>query len=374
MFALGRFQAASTLDVGNGVGDDNSNKACIGQQADVLEASLPGGIRNENPTSSSLPGGVRNESSRNPTLPIGSGSGSLSDPSLSSEFERAYRPSTLQRDDCYAKLFPVNVPVYAEPMHYVASVQSFSRGGYEVVIRMVNAQKIAEQSGLVRPNGSRCARPEEERNDEDVLRSQFRAKKQVRYRVKEMAADRILTLTTREHENSVEDLLDKWQRWLKLVDRASYGHFHYVAVPEPHPTNPKHFHLHVAVAVFLNVNVLRRCWWQVCGGRGMGNIHIKRLKAGDGERRICRVASYISKYITKDNVVRFNKKRYWSSRIELPAVKRYWLKARTLSEAMCEAFDRLRFRSDDPRDVWIDHSLGIVWFQAVPGVGQEPPF
>lgn len=290
------------------------------------------------------------------------------------EFSPAYELETLPRGHPYARQFPSCVPVYAEPMHYMASVQAFSRGGYEVVIRMVDAQKIAEQRCLVRDRGHRQPRPENERDSRDIARSQFRAKKKVRHTVKEICADRIVTLTTRESENTPEELLERWQRWLKLVERASGGRFHYVAVPEPHPTNPKHFHLHVAVAVFLNVDILRRCWWSVCGGRGMGNIHIKRLTSGAGHRRIYRVASYISKYLTKDNVVRFNKKRYWASRVDLPAVKRYWLKSRTLPGALQEAFQRFRFHPETPRDVWISEGAGIAWMQSSPGVGEDPPF
>jgi len=291
-----------------------------------------------------------------------------------SEFAPAYSPELRSRDDPYARQFLSCVPVYVEPLHYMASVQSFSRGGYEVVIRMQDAQKMAEQRCLVPKPRFRRPRPEDEQDQQNIVRAQFRAKKRVRHTVKEMCADRIVTLTTRELENTPEDLLAKWQRWLKLVERASGGRFHYVAVPEPHPTNPKHFHLHVAVAVFLNVDILRRCWWSVCGGRGMGNIHIKRLKSGAGDRRVYRVASYISKYLTKENTVRFNKKRYWASRVDLPVVKRYWLRSRSLTDALKEAFEKFRFYSETPRDVWISEGAGIAWMQSLPGFGGAPPF
>lgn len=286
-----------------------------------------------------------------------------------------YRLATRSRDDHYARLFPSCVPVYEEAMHYMASVQAFSRGGFEVVVRMQDAQKMAEQRFLASGRGVRRPRPEGEQDRRNIQRAQWRAKKRVRHTVKEIGADRILTLTTRESENTPEELLDRWQRWLKLVERASKGRFHYVAVPEPHPTNPKHFHLHVAVAVFLNVEVLRRCWWAVCGGRGMGNVHIKRLKSGAGERSVYRVASYISKYITKHNVVRFNKKRYWASRVDLPTVRRYWLRSRDFCHAVLEAFRRFRFVPEGNGDCWISEGAGVAWFQGQPGgLGSEPPF
>ncbi|HYC45360.1 MAG TPA: hypothetical protein VED01_07710 [Burkholderiales bacterium] len=293
------------------------------------------------------------------------------------EFESAIRPQLVAHDEPYARLRGRNVPVFEDPLQYVASVRSFSRGGYEATVRLVNAQQLADQASLDRPRGRRIERPADVRSDENIWRAQVRARQQVRYRVKEMGADRLLTLTTRESENTVDELLLRWQRWLKLVERASGGRFHYVAVPEPHPSNPKHFHLHVAVAVFLNVDVLRRCWWQVCGGRGMGNVHIKRLSAGgDKERRVCRVASYISKYLTKYELVRFNRKRYWSSRVQLQAVRRYWLASSDLCSALRETWDRLGVKgcSASAGDLWMASGGELFWFQVMPGHCDPPPF
>jgi hypothetical protein len=268
-----------------------------------------------------------------------------------------------------------NVPVFVEPLHFAAAVQGFSTGGYEVTVKLLDAQKIAEQRCRPQFRGPRLPKGEGESDPENVLRAQYRAKKRVRLLAKNMAADRILTLTTRETENTPEDMLRRWQRWLKLLDRASHGNFHYVAVLERHPSNPKHLHLHVAIAVFLNVNILRQCWWQVCGGRGMGNVHVKRLRSRSPANRVSRVAAYISKYITKDTIVQFNKKRYWASRIDLPTVRRYWLKGRTLLEAFGEAMQML---GAFPRNIdgfgWIREEKAVAWFSSDDMYALAPPF
>jgi hypothetical protein len=284
-----------------------------------------------------------------------------------------YVPEQVGRDDPRRRGVPVNVPVYAEPMHFMASIQSFSRGGFEVTAKLVDAQRIAERRCLAPRAGARHLPVQDEgRRQANVLRSRLRAKKRVRHACKEIGADRLLTLTTREQRNTAETMLARWQQWLQLVEQANGRRFHYVAVLEPHPSNPDHLHIHVAVAVFLNVNLLRQCWWQVCGGRAMGNVHIKRLGSGIHEERVSRVASYISKYLTKDTLVRFNKKAYWASRIHLPEVRRYWLRSRTIGEVIAELFYEFGVRL---RWSWVSPDQVTFWAYTPPGeaVG-EPPF
>jgi hypothetical protein len=252
----------------------------------------------------------------------------------------------------------------------VLSIQHFSNGAYEGIIREVDLAQRAELARQARRRGPRIARPEAERNPRNEERAGYRAKKRVRHSVKQMQADRLLTLTTREQSNTPEVMLERWQRWLKLVERASVGRFHYVAVLEPHPSNPAHLHIHVAIAVFLPVTILRRCWWQVCGGRAMGNVHIKRIGGDNSAARVARVASYISKYITKETLVRFNKKRYWVSRVNLSDAKEYVLQSRKLAECFAEVITRLGFDATSwRRDLWIGKREGVIWFQ---NHGPEP--
>jgi len=297
------------------------------------------------------------------------------------ELSSSYSPALLPRDDPYARLRPDNAPVYEEPLHFCVAVQSFSKGGYEAVVKCINAQRVADN--IVRPRGGRRVdRPLEERSENDILRAQIRAKKQVRLRCKEMCADRFITLTTRQFKNTPEELLGAFRRFVRMVTAASGGRFDYLAVPEAHPTNPGHFHLHVAVSVWLNVHILRRCWYAALGARpdGLtpGQIDIKRIVALTLQARVWKVASYISKYIAKETIVRFNKKRYWSSRVDLPAVKRYWLKARNLSEAFAEAAQRLGFEVtlDAVRsgNIFSVDTANLCWFQCMPGKSQAPPF
>src|SRR6185503_7393464 len=106
-----------------------------------------------------------------------------------------------------------------------------------------DAQRIAERRCLAPIRGGRvrgAATPED--REKNVLRARHRAKRRVRHACKEIGADRLLTLTTREQSNTPESMLKRWQHWLRLVERATGRPFHYVAVLEPHPSNPAHLH------------------------------------------------------------------------------------------------------------------------------------
>jgi hypothetical protein len=54
--------------------------------------------------------------------------------------------------------------------------------------------------------------------------------------------------------------------------------------------------------------------------------------------RVRRIARYLAKYITKDLISEFNRKRYWqSSSISLESARVYWLDSISQVEAIAEA-------------------------------------
>lgn len=269
-------------------------------------------------------------------------------------FPDAYRPPQIayaERAPCDRDL-PANCPVFEDREHYLLTVYGFDAGGFEATLRPVDLQALAELR--MRPKGHR--KPVEQRDERDMLRAVARAKKTVRHAVKTIGATHLMTLTTREHENSPESLATQWKQFVRAYRRFSGEDFPYVAVPERHPSNPKHWHLHVAVRGFVKLNVARPLWWSCCGGRGMGNIDVKHIKVGayeDGSPKgplvkAEKIARYISKYMSKDLIFahRPDKKRYWRSEFDLPAARRYWLKTRpgdgdnSLNLALAEFLDR----------------------------------
>lgn len=196
--------------------------------------------------------------------------------------------------------------------------------------------------------------PSEERDAESIERCQRRAKIQVRKLVTELAPNHFVTFTTREAGPDYFTPADwsvMWAHFVRLVRHAGLD-FEYLAVLERHPSNPQHLHLHVAWRGHAHYNLLRRFWHMaICAHKGVkitkmmrgvdapGNIQDRPVKAPRGSfRQVAKIAKYISKYITKDLISEFNKKRYWLSKgLTLIAAKVFWLQSFDVADAIKEA-------------------------------------
>lgn len=223
-------------------------------------------------------------------------------------------------------LFPVDWTGPKDGGTPVLKVQRFESGGYEASVRMLDLKKIGNAMEF---GGCRGKREEPSAASAEGLRkSAGRAKRKLRYLVKNMCATHLLTLTRRETETSdywtPEQWSAGWDRLRRMLVKL-IGEFPYVAVLERHEKG--NYHLHIAWLGRVNLNVVRPAWWACVGGRGAGNVDAQYIRVAAGRSRADRVARYISKYVTKNVDVdcRFNKKRYWGSRQSLPEVRRYVL-------------------------------------------------
>lgn len=261
----------------------------------------------------------------------------------------------------------------------------------EFVVRAVDTRKVADAAyrqwaGI--PRGPRLE-PSTDADREDALRrSTERAKRSARLLCLQLGADRLLTFTTRA-VLPLETLQVVWDRFCRLA-RTFDSSFAYIAVPEPHPTNPDHWHIHAAYKGWVNINVLRRMWHaalfsvhgrpKTSSGSGKdspGNVDVQyRGRGARGIQRARRIASYIGKYITKDLLQRFNKKRYWHTKgVRVPDAQRSWLEAENLDEAMREVMRSYGLLVDDGLPmvkVWKPGNLAFFWtdVRSLP----EPPF
>jgi hypothetical protein len=198
-----------------------------------------------------------------------------------------------------------------------------------------------------------------------------RAKTNLRRKVRAMGCDRMLTLTTRESENSLETLLEDWDLVRRLILKE-YPQFAYIAVPELHPKpladGVQHHHLHVAVRGYHDVNIVRRCWHQVLRRRidhdSPGNVHIgggssrSRKHANEPER----IARYLAKYLGKTlGETAPGRKSYWASKGAAANVKvtRWSPAAGTWGELREELIGDSCIT--DVR--YFEPSLGILWLE-----------
>lgn len=272
-----------------------------------------------------------------------------------------------------------------------AKVVSFAPGGYEVYCSRHTRALIKPRNVITFPLEmciSRKRKTRDEQDSECVRRSMQRAKQRVRWRCKNMGASHLLTLTSREAGPvfmTYDQWLAAWDRFKRLVERATGGRFPYVWVVEPHPSNPLHLHMHVALAARANLSLFRRCWYIALGGRGNergavtpGGVDVQAIKSPNKLRRTERIARYISKYITKDSAAEFNRKRYGASQMTAPEVRSFWMRSATITDALGELIETLGLQVVSVRsDLFIPSGGDFMWVQHVPelsGAGPPCPF
>ncbi len=277
-----------------------------------------------------------------------------------------------------------------KPVSLVAKIQRFAVGGYEALVSWVDLEKVgrAMGRGWHDVDGVRVVvkREQREQNENDIVRSQQRAKKNVRLKTKNIGCDRLLTLTKRENNPveywTLDDWGKGWKKFVRLCNKAGIA-LQYVAVPEKHEKG--NYHLHVAICGNINVKTIRKFWMVCLGGKGdekgaasLGNVDIAYKPNISAGRRVAGIAKYISKYITKQlGVVSFNKKRYWSSKTELPAVERYVMagdcwRAGLVELAAFLGLDVSKMVSEKMVYVFPDESG--VWFAYDERMDAPPPF
>lgn len=161
---------------------------------------------------------------------------------------------------------------------------------------------------------------EAEANTERVAR---RAKQRVRWCLKAVGADRMLTLTWRENMTDVAKAKSILHRFIGMC-RKRWPGFQYVGVPEPQERGAMHWH--IGVRGHVAIDTLRGFWWRALGCRvrfidgkpclkGLdgvwsskpgdltpGNVHMKPPRSRGQQRRTWqadRMAQYMAKYISK---------------------------------------------------------------------------
>ena len=305
--------------------------------------------------------------------------------------------------DTLADPFDNNFVNYSQPLHstheheeqYRLKVQRYTSLPCEITVQRVSHHWLWDPYHSAYAKGySRCAVPgKRERKTsastpETIERAGRRAKIQARKLATELAPTALVTFTTRRIY-TVETLLLAWQKFTRSLAAAGVD-FEYLAVPERHPTNPTHLHIHAAYRGRANIKVLRRLWHialeaiegrivkaTLTGSDAPGNIDVKRVAAQSGYKRMRKIAKYIAKYITKDVIVEFNKKRYWPSKgIKLQPFAVVWLKSLNMAEALREGLGMMGLINPDgqPCQRIFNPSDRIAWVALDPEKMPEPLF
>jgi hypothetical protein len=230
---------------------------------------------------------------------------------------------------------------------------------------------------------------QEQKKKDNLKRAVRRARQHVRWHVKSIAADHLLTLTYRTVDDApmddIECLKEDWQRFVRLVRKglpSSVKHrshcglkeWKFVAVREIQDNGS--FHLHVAVVGRQDINYIRRCWYVAIGGNQddegditKGQINVrgpsKRWGAKTFEWRSDKLSGYMTKYLHKafEEFESDGSKRYWASKSnDKVEPVRIWLAASSFVDAIQETYTiATRLVGDQWCSLWASNSYDAVW-------------
>ena len=183
-----------------------------------------------------------------------------------------------------------------------------------------------------------CSEAKKEENHNRALR---RAKQNIRFLVKEMGADRLLTLTYRENEQNREKVKEDFKRFLRFVRKGWRGssgqpEWKYVAVLEKQGRGA--YHIHVAIKGWQKISFLRAAWYKAIGGsvhdagsETIGQVDVtsprsSRWGTSSREWKSSKLAAYLTKYLAKTfDDTETEKKRYWHGKDVIQPVKRRFI-------------------------------------------------
>ncbi|WP_343743269.1 rolling circle replication-associated protein [Herbaspirillum huttiense] len=198
-----------------------------------------------------------------------------------------------------------------------------------------------------------------------------RAKTKVRRLAKMLEADCLLTLTYRECMTDYARVEADFKAFRERL--RSLGEFHYVATLEVQRRGA--LHVHIACQQFpawlqnehgvrvRSWNLIRSMWRRVVG-KDNGNVDFTRPR---GRNSAHRIASYISKYVSKNlEEARFNKKSYWASRgIPKPNQYRIYFNPETSSfDIVVLVAQEFSMRGFDDITQYHDRLNSFYWFAA----------
>jgi len=255
----------------------------------------------------------------------------------------------------------------ADRRHYRMVAHDF--GGDRVELRIHLPYYSGMDVQLVNPL-RRPAKPWEtmtanERAEASLKRSIRRAKQQVRWLVKAIDADHLLTLSYRENMQDIARLARDWQEFVRLV-RQRFPTWQYVMTREYQERGA--LHIHAAVVGRQDVRFLRKCWYAVVG-EAQGNIDVQapRRRWGNESARWNphKLAWYLTKYVTKDFALAQRcKRRYWASKgIEIPK-QVYWLGATNYAEAIAEGYSYMHAFGVKRTSLWMSDDWRCIWISS----------
>lgn len=173
-------------------------------------------------------------------------------------------------------------------------------------------QKVRDSGWIERNNNTKNTETSILSKETNLQRSLRKTKTTLKDLILSNSFDMFITLTIKQDRQNNERSKKKIQTWLKNT-KAKYGTFSYVIVPEFHK-DKKSLHFHMLT---YNLKTPLKKTNKRINSRPV--YHLKTYKSGLNSviliehQNTTKLATYVTKYITKDMPVFNNKKRFWCS-------------------------------------------------------------
>lgn len=269
---------------------------------------------------------------------------------------------------------------------YRAKVVRLPHGQTEISVTPANTTSVINaRMGfnplLDCPRKQRTSDDQAARDKENRQRASKLARQRVRYLVKAIAADHMLTFSYRDNVIDRAKVAANWKSFVRRFKKR-YPEWRYVTVRESQERGS--LHLHVAVSGRQDIRWLLRCWllaigqppsevneWLVggtkLGERSLGAVNVeppkKRFGGTQKQWKRDKLAGYLTKYIGKEfeESEKYSKKYWHSDNCEQPIIERFWLRAKTFAEAVAEAHDIVYYTGATSLSMWGDHAANVIW-------------
>lgn len=288
------------------------------------------------------------------------------------------RPYDATRDNFIPDGFDVRAPAKT----YWAALRGLGSRHYEL--------SVCRPSGLDRekfnPNAPMQVKTRTDAEiaqaaEDSLKRSVRRARQRVRWLVKSIEADHMLTFSYRENVTDEARLKADLKEAVRLI-RTRYPKFQYVAVREYQDRGA--LHLHMAVKGKQPIKWILHCWlkaigqdndqlidWYIHGislaEKSLGAVNVRapsRYWGGKGATwKSDKLSGYLTKYIHKDfeNSAK-GSKRYWHTKgIEPIKCMKFWLGATNFYDAIIEARNAIDEQGVTELKIWADEDIGNIW-------------
>lgn len=272
---------------------------------------------------------------------------------------------------------------------YLLKTRHFLNGTVDFIMSAVKPKKERDENAAyitIYPRNLSDVQIAEKRL-ENIERSARRAKQCVHHIIRQIGADHMLTLTTRENITNREDFLNIFSRFVRLVKTkelliAPFGIpdqlvtasknkiWHYVACHELQERGA--YHMHIACVGTQDILFLRACWYHALGGhinavgKGTpGQVDVQQSKrrwSGLSDvHKTFKLVGYLTKYITKsfEATQELGTKRYLASRqVPKPIVHKQFLVSsfscseKTFTECCKEVFSICGFLGVRDLEPW----------------------